>query len=596
MTTKEQNRQSGVALLLAMILLFVITAIAFGVIVMSNTENAINTNYKSEETVYFAARAGVEEGRNRLLPNGSAYDQSGNNISLWAANLVPADVVDNGGKILYILGCKVPNPAGGGCLTQMTLNDVTTPPASGSPNPYFDDALCHDIPATSTLSIAHPPANVRCTNTLASTYFTTTASVAPYPLDYKWIRVMIKENGSGPYAVNSTQTGSYAVCWDKSNNSPNGPPLEVVTPSAANCAAAPASIPYARPVYLVTALAVSASGTTRRLAQAELSLGVTINQHPSYSVYGTSPACPSVIFTGNGRTGSFDSSTETTPTEPPYNTTTSFGGDAGSNGGFSMGGNSTIGGLADYAGVGASCYQVGSNAGPKTQCAQPPNPIVPPCYQQTAPVPFPVTPAPNPAPPTTSKNYSSSTTLTPGNLYGNISASGQAVLTLQVPNGQGTVANPAVFVMNSLSFSGQASMVISPASSAACGGTSNCYVQIIIAGNGTNSPLSLTGGSIDNTSGIPGTLVIDLTQPTACSAAPCGTVQVAGGAASYAIVNAPMDNAQISGNGDFFGSITGYQITDSGNGTVWRDRNSANSAVPTYDAALYTIAFRELSY
>ena len=63
MTMKNQNPQKGVALLMALILLLVITAIAFGVIVMSNTESAINTNYKSEETEYFAARAGVEEAR-----------------------------------------------------------------------------------------------------------------------------------------------------------------------------------------------------------------------------------------------------------------------------------------------------------------------------------------------------------------------------------------------------------------------------------------------------------------------------------------------------------------------------------------------------
>lgn len=577
---KKQNRESGVALILGLILLVLITAVAFGVIVMANTENAINTNFKSEETEYFAARAGVEEVRNRLLTNGSAFDQAGNNISLWNGGFVPTAGPDAGGKILYILGCKTQNAAGG-CSAQMTLADVTTPPTAGAPNPYFDDELCHDIPTGSVLAITHTPLNVRCKDTLAAGSFTTTTSVAPYPLDYKWVRVMIKENGSGPYSVDTTKGATAPVCWDKSLT----PATEVIPASGlvSDCAAAPAAMPLARPVYLVTSLAVSASGNTRRLVQEELSLGINFNTNHSWSVYGTSNACPAVTFTGNGSTGSFDSSTEAIPSEPPTNKTTTSGGDTGTNGGISLGGNATIGGLAEYAGVG-SCYSVGPNAGPKNKCG---NPAVPPCYETSTTQTFPVTPAPNPAPPTSSKNYSSSTTLTPGNLYGNISASGQAVITFQVPAGQGTASNPAVFVLNSLSFSGQASMVISPP---------NSYIQIIVAGNGAATPLSLTGQSINNTSGIPGTLVFDVAQPIACKTSPCGTVQVAGGAAAYAVVNAPMDNIQISGNGDIYGSIIGYQVTDSGNGTVWHDVNSAAANTYTPDASLYTIAFRELSY
>src|SRR5579859_590311 len=117
MTKNNQNRQKGVALMLSLVLLLLITAIAFGVIGMSNTENSINTNFKSEETEYFAARAGVEEGRNRILSN--ATDQNGASIALTAATL-PQDVPDNGGKIVYILnGTKADG-------TPVTLADVRT--------------------------------------------------------------------------------------------------------------------------------------------------------------------------------------------------------------------------------------------------------------------------------------------------------------------------------------------------------------------------------------------------------------------------------------------------------------------------------------
>src|SRR5579864_724476 len=125
MAKTMQNREQGIALMIAMILLLLITALAFGVIVMSNTENSINTNFKASETEYFAARAGVEEGRNRLLPN--MTDQNGTPITL-VAPFLPSAPPDQGGTILYI-------------LNGVTLAQVMTPSTTASPNPYFDDQL-----------------------------------------------------------------------------------------------------------------------------------------------------------------------------------------------------------------------------------------------------------------------------------------------------------------------------------------------------------------------------------------------------------------------------------------------------------------------
>jgi len=556
-TITYQNRQKGVALLLALVLLMLITAVAFGLIIMSNTENSINNNFKGEETEYFAARAGVEEARNRILPG--AVDQNGNSVAFTAAMLPSLPPDTPGGKVLYI-------------LNGVTLAQVTTPPAAGNPNPFFDDQLCHDIPGGAG-GIVKVPANVRCTTILPAAMITTTASVAPYPLDYKWVRVMIKENSSGPYTAVNGQPATFAVCWDKSLN----PPAEVATLLATDCAAAPAALPLARPVYLVTALAVNAAGTTRRLVQEEISLGITFN--PSYSVYGVSPACPGVQFTGNGKTASFTAVAGNTSNPPPGVNTVS-GADVGSNGGIALSGNSAIAGNADVA----------SNP----VCFTPDKIGSPAAATPIAPQVFPVSPAPNPAPPTTSTNYTSDTTLTPGNLYGNISGSGKATITLQVPDGQGTAANPATFVMNSLSLSGQSQVVIAPKDGAACGGTTTCYVHVILAGNGAGTPLSLSGGSLDNPSGIPETVVFNVTQPTGCAAAPCGTVQITGGAATYAIVNAPMDDVKVTGNGDIFGSLISYTTTDTGNGTIYHDTNAGNQYIP--DPYLHLIAFRELNY
>lgn len=555
MTRSRQKRQEGVALMLALTLLLLMTAIAFGIIAVANIENAINTNFKSAETEYFAARAGLEEARNRLMPD--ALDHAGNLITI-SSPVLPSAPPDAGGTVLYI-------------LNGVTLAQVTTPPTAGNPNPYFDNELCHDIPGGAG-GIVQVPFNVRCTTMLPLPKITTTPSIAPYPLDYKWVRIMIKENGSGPYTVAKGLPATYAVCWDKSAN----PPVETATSSAANCAPG-GSMPLARPVYLITSLAVSPTRTSRRMVQAETSLG--IKYHPSYSVYGTSTACPAINFVGNGHTAGFTAVAGSTQNPPPSANKTS-GGDVGTNGGIALGGNSTIAGVAGVA----------SNP----PCFTPNKMNSPPSATTISPEKFPVFPAPNPPPPTTHTNITKSTTLTPGNTYGNISGSGSALITLQVPAGQGTSANPAIFVMNSLSLTGQSTLTIAPASGSACGGTIACYVEIILAGNGTSVPLSLAGGSLNNPSGIPQTMLFNVAQPTGCGTSPCGTVQITGGAATYAVVNAPMDNVVVSGNGDIFGSIISYQTTVNGDGTIYHDSNGGPQYTP--DPYLYLIAFRELSF
>jgi|SRR5579859_266413 len=555
MNNIHKTRETGVALMLALTLLLLITVIAMGLITMSNIENAINTNFKSTQTQYFAARAGAEEGRSRLLPG--AADQFGNLIAL-AAPVLPTAPPDGGGKVLYI-------------LNGVTAAQITTPPTTASPNPYFDSELCHDVPGGAG-GLVRTPFNVKCSTMLPSNFITTTPSIAPYALDYKWVRVMIKENGSGPYVVANNQPATYAVCWDKSAS----PAREVVTLSAANCAPG-GSLPLAQPVYLITSLAVSPSGTTRRMVQMETSLGM--NYTPSYSIFGASNACPAVVFTGNGKTAGFTAVPGNTTNPPPSADLTS-GADIGSNGGIAMGGNATIAGQAGVASH-PVCFTPNKMNSPATATS-------------IAPEKFPVWPAPNPPPPTTSTTYSKDTKLSPGNLYGNITGSGTSTITLEVPPGQGTSANPATFIMNSLTLAGQSTLTIAPRSGAACGGTIICYVQVILAGNGTSTPLTLTGGSLNNPSGLPETMMFNLAQPTACQAAPCGTVEVTGNNATYAVVNAPMDNVQITGNGDIFGSIISYQTLDSGNGTLYHNNNGGPQYTP--DTYLHLIAFRELSY
>jgi type II secretory pathway component PulK len=62
------RRQDGIALISALLILVLVSAIAIGLVLTANTETAVNTNYRQERALDFAARAGIEEVRDRMAP------------------------------------------------------------------------------------------------------------------------------------------------------------------------------------------------------------------------------------------------------------------------------------------------------------------------------------------------------------------------------------------------------------------------------------------------------------------------------------------------------------------------------------------------
>jgi hypothetical protein len=72
-TARQQRRQQGVALLIAIFVLLLVSVVAIALLVSSGTETALGANYRSSSTVYYAALAGLEEARGRLLPKNANY-------------------------------------------------------------------------------------------------------------------------------------------------------------------------------------------------------------------------------------------------------------------------------------------------------------------------------------------------------------------------------------------------------------------------------------------------------------------------------------------------------------------------------------------
>src|SRR5579864_2347710 len=110
------KHERGMALILSLLALLLISAVGLGLIYMSNTETSINSNYRDTQTAFFAMRAGLEEGHDRLH-------------SIVSPLPLPTNFPPAAGSIVYIT-----NPAGPA--------DVVAPQTFGSA--YFDDEFCHE--------------------------------------------------------------------------------------------------------------------------------------------------------------------------------------------------------------------------------------------------------------------------------------------------------------------------------------------------------------------------------------------------------------------------------------------------------------------
>jgi len=116
------NRKSerGVALLIAIFALLLVSVVAIALIISSGTDSALAGNYRSSANAYYAAMAGLEEARGRLLPtNGNCIQVPVNgNCNQQPLALLPLN------QVFYIV-----NPAAG---------EVVAPEATGNPATYPD--------------------------------------------------------------------------------------------------------------------------------------------------------------------------------------------------------------------------------------------------------------------------------------------------------------------------------------------------------------------------------------------------------------------------------------------------------------------------
>ena len=565
MKVRTKDPERGVALFFSIFALLLLMAVGATLIFMAGTETSINSNYRQEQVAYFAAKAGVEEARARMM-------QSDPSTLYAAGGLLDPTAVQAPSTSNHMIYYIVNNGSVASSVQPWT-----------SSNTYADDELCND--GYSGLGLTSTSPGIRCTTTnLLATTYTSYNSTLPFngtsgAINYKWVRIAPKVNnsvnyltGSGSsaslsnYSVNSGSSATSLICWD-------GQEELVLNQANCNLMKNAAGAPLTN-VYLVTGMGVSSNTNARKVVQSEVALQPTTPF--IYGLYATSNACPAISFNGNNAS----TNSYTTANGGTYASTNSnTGGDIGSNGSISIG-NGNIGGIVGVLqappngngncatpfteGPNGVCENQGSvnctTTCPSGNSAQ--------CYLPAA-YSFPTPPAPNPATPNTSYSPPScggkgkSGNCMVAGTYGNITVNGTLTLA------------PGVYNINSISMQGNGQIAVSPAGA----------VTINIGGTGQSSPLSIAGNGItDDTN--PNDFVINY--------AGSGTVSVAGNGDVTAILNAPNATLTQVGNGNWYGSMLVSTASIGGNAFFHYDRAAA--LAPNNNGYLTMLSYREIEY
>lgn len=296
---RKRQAEAGVAMLIAIFALLLISVIAIALIVSSGTQSALASNYRTSTSAYYAGLAGLEEARGRLLW------RNGNYVN----NAIPGFMQASGNpsmtlsQVLYIL-----NPAAGESVVPTDLS---------SSNPYADNEYQQEfgIPVTS--------ATVQSNNSVLS------LGVGSGPL-FKWVRVTPVTEASLGLDVNNDHyiDPVSLLYYDSTHISVNG----TVKPGLVTGPPNPPAVPLQ--ALEVTALAVIPPNTRKLLQYVVVPGTVNLNFSAGLTLVGNNvvykgPAgANSALFSVNGNDNTVNRTCATPLASPvPYAIGYTNGGD-----------------------------------------------------------------------------------------------------------------------------------------------------------------------------------------------------------------------------------------------------------------------------
>jgi hypothetical protein len=291
-----------------------------------------------------------------------------------------------------------------------------------------------------------------------------------------------------------------------------------------------------------------------------------------YAAFATYTGCEALKFGGGATTDSYDSRNLVPTGTPNVNTAPTpdlWGSNVGTNGNLTELGSTTVihGSLSTpRTGVG-NCTTNNVTGLTQTGGATVDDDMI----QLPQTVTYPTPPAPNPMPPTTNMQFQKNSGCPTGVSYCVENTGVGATITppsattevtlgdVSVTGGASLHLSAGVYIVNSLSFAGNSTIVLDGAGPVIfkIGGLAN---------NGTplTTAVDFTGGSITNNTFEPSKFQI-LYDGTS-------NIKLAGGSATAALVYAPNASASFVGSSDFYGAVVSNKVTDMGGVHLHYDR------------------------
>jgi hypothetical protein len=237
----QERSEAGVALIIAIIGLLLITAVAAGMILVSNSETNVDANYRDQQVALFAAKAGLQEARDRMLPANT------NTINAYLPTVVPGGA---GVYATYIVAS--------GVQPWSTSSTISTQNGSVA---VYDQEFVNEMTSA---GLSAPSGSWYNSYTRASNY----SGPSSNPLAYQWVRINLKLNKTLdtttglPRWVDTNRAANQQVLYDPTNH-------RVCVSGGTTCQAALNAGTKLQPVYEITSLAVTPNGT-KRMVQEEV--------------------------------------------------------------------------------------------------------------------------------------------------------------------------------------------------------------------------------------------------------------------------------------------------------------------------------------
>src|SRR5437773_3278020 len=194
MSSVISRKERGIAMLIVLFSLLLLSVVGLGMMYSTNMETVINSNYRDKQGVFYAALAGLQEARDRL------------HTTTTGSITPPTGLPTNGAaNVIYIVA------------------DAATIKPWDPSNRYFDTELCQE----NVFGLSHTT-GVPCdgsdytSNGLNGVSWravkdNSLSASAPWnstSLDWKWTRITMKGNNMTPWPVDGTSSSTAQVCWE----------------------------------------------------------------------------------------------------------------------------------------------------------------------------------------------------------------------------------------------------------------------------------------------------------------------------------------------------------------------------------------------